>query len=215
MEWVGFVRRSAWRNARFGSIRKIWWHIRTTEPRYDPTVFPMEDDTGALVDVEEEEDQSIDPSTQRENSVAMYRALYLSGKLTPLDVAHAILPLIRRDTQPPGEHSVAWIEIQVARVLRAAEASTARYKRQQSLGPLDGVPTAVKDEFDLDGYKTTLGTPNNYAHEHPPPANDETSKDSWCAKKLEEAGALMLGKLSLHEFGMGKSLHPKNAYVII
>ncbi len=32
---------------------------------------------------------------------------------------------------------------------------------------------------------------------------------SWCAKKLEEAGALNLGKLSMHEFGLGGSISLK------
>lgn len=192
-------------------MRDVWYHIRTTEPRYDPTVFPVEedekddDDDGDATDTNGG-DGSLDPlSQQRENSVAMYRALYLSGQLTPLDVAQAILPLIRRDTSPPGEHSLAWIDVHVTKVLKAAEASTLRYKQGRSLGPLDGVPTAVKDEFDLEGYKTTLGTSNDYCHEHPPTAEGALTKDSWCAKKLEDAGALILGKLSMHEFGMGLS----------
>ncbi len=70
--------------------------------------------------------------------------MYLSGELTPIAVAHAILPLIRRDTSPPGVHSTAWFSSRVDLILAAAEASTLRYKLQKPLGPLDGVPTAVK-----------------------------------------------------------------------
>ncbi|KAM5358861.1 hypothetical protein ACJZ2D_014920 [Fusarium nematophilum] len=131
------------------------------------------------------------------NSAAEYRKLYLSGELSPLDVARAILPLIRRDTTPPGDHSVAWIEVHPELILKAAAESTRRYKENRSLGPLDGVPTAVKDEYDMEGYKTTLGTCHNYAGEK---VSEE--EVSWCVRKLEEAGAVILGKLSLHEFGM-------------
>lgn len=77
-------------------------------------------------------------------SASDYRELYLSGELTPTAVANAILPLIRRDTSPPGEHSMAWFASRVDLILAAAEASTLRYKEKRPLGPLDGVPTAVK-----------------------------------------------------------------------
>jgi Asp-tRNA(Asn)/Glu-tRNA(Gln) amidotransferase A subunit family amidase len=133
--------------------------------------------------------------------------LYLSGELTPLDVIRTILPLIRRDTSPPGKHSVAWLDVDVESVLAAAAASTLRYREKKSLGLLDGVPTAVKDEFDMEGYKTTLGSRNNYAGDHVPRPEDDDDGEttSWCARQVIDAGAIVLGKLSLHEFGMGES----------
>jgi Asp-tRNA(Asn)/Glu-tRNA(Gln) amidotransferase A subunit family amidase len=65
---------------------------------------------------------------------------------------------------------------------------------------LDGVPVAVKDEVDLDGYKKCLGT-----------LKDFTSKEggtSWCVTQWEEAGALMVGKLTMHELGLGMLISP-------
>lgn len=132
--------------------------------------------------------------------MAHYRALYLSGELTPLDVAQSILPFIRRDTSPPGEHSTAWFDVKVDLVIKAAEASTLRYREKRSLGPLDGVPTAVKDEYDMEGYTTSLGSVNDYTGK----PLDGDKIDAWCVRKLQEAGAIILGKLSMHEFGMGK-----------
>jgi Asp-tRNA(Asn)/Glu-tRNA(Gln) amidotransferase A subunit family amidase len=131
-------------------------------------------------------------------SVADYRALYLSGEVTPTDVARALIPLIRRDTSPPGQHSIAFFDTKVELVLRAAAESTQRYKEKRSLGPLDGVPTAVKDEFDVSGYKTCLGSVNDYTGgivEH----GDHTN---WLVRKLQEAGAVNIGKLSMPEFGL-------------
>jgi Asp-tRNA(Asn)/Glu-tRNA(Gln) amidotransferase A subunit family amidase len=132
-------------------------------------------------------------------SVADYHALYTSGEVTPIAVAKAILPLIRRDISPPGKHSVAWFNTRVDDVLAAAEASTLRYKENRPLGIFDGVPTAIKDEYDMDGYKTTLGSLNDYTNKTVP----GQSITSWSVRKMEEAGAIILGKLSMHEFGLG------------
>ena len=78
-------------------------------------------------------------------SAADYRALYLKGELTPTAVAKAILPLIRKDLSPAGEHAIAFFGTRVDLVIASAKASTLRYKEKRSLGPLDGVPTAIKD----------------------------------------------------------------------
>lgn len=133
-------------------------------------------------------------------SAADYHALYKSGELTPTAVVNAILPLIRRDTNPPGEHSTAWFSCQVDLVLAAAEASTKRYKEGRPLSIFDGVPTGVKDEYDLDGYTSCLGSLNDYTGD----VMAEGSITSWCARQLEKSGAIMLGKTSMHEFGLGE-----------
>jgi Asp-tRNA(Asn)/Glu-tRNA(Gln) amidotransferase A subunit family amidase len=137
-------------------------------------------------------------------TVADYHRLYVSGELTPTAVAKAILPLIRKDTSPPGEHSIAFFDSKVDLVLAAAEASTLRYKEKRPLGPLDGVPTAIKDEYDIEGYITCLGSKNDYTGK----SKDGAPITSWCVKKLEEAGAVNVGKLHMHEFGLGTSLIP-------
>jgi Asp-tRNA(Asn)/Glu-tRNA(Gln) amidotransferase A subunit family amidase len=140
------------------------------------------------------------PSTKY-YSISSYQALYTSGELTPLAVVQAILPLIRRDILPPGEHSIAWFDSQVDLILAAARASTLRYKEKRPLGPLDGIPTGVKDDYDVDGYRTTLGSVNDYTTK----VSEGQRITSWCVKKLEESGAINLGKLSMHEFGLGRS----------
>jgi Asp-tRNA(Asn)/Glu-tRNA(Gln) amidotransferase A subunit family amidase len=197
MENVGFIRKAAWKNARFGSLREICDHIVKTEPRHDPAVYPVQDLPEASTGDASSDDGTTMDVAPGPCAAATYRELYLSGELTPLDVARAILPLIRRDTTPPGEHSVAWIEVRPDLILEAAAASTRRYAEGRSLGPLDGVPTAVKDDYDMEGYKTSLGTCHNYA-----PDVVTSDEVCWCIRKLEEMGAVNLGKLSLHEFGM-------------
>ena len=144
----------------------------------------------------EKPDESATNPEAKYYSVADYRQLYLSGTLTPTDVAEALLPLIRRDIPNPTEHSLAWFETRADKVLAAARESTRRYREGRSLGPLDGVPTAVKDEYDVAGYRTCLGSRNTYA------SADDGHETSWCVRQLEAAGALLLGKLSMHEFGL-------------
>lgn len=127
---------------------------------------------------------------------ADYHELYVSGALTPTTVVETLLPLIRRDVTPAGKHSAAFLESQVEIIRAAAEESTKRYKEGKSLGPLDGVPVAIKDEVHITGYKRTLGTKLDFKA-----GNDGTS---WCVRKWQEAGAIVIGKSTMHELGLGE-----------
>ena len=206
MESFEFIRKIIWRNSGFGDLRKIRPHLLEYEPRYDPTVVPVDDPSHVVQDNDTrtpDSDASVFGKLQDKKyySVADYHALYLSGDLTPTAVAKALLPLIRRDINPPGEYSIVWWENHVDLILANARASTWRYKNKQPIGILDGVPTGVKDEYDVDGYRTCLGSKNDYT----PQATPGQSITSWCVKKLEEAGAINLGTLSMNEFGLGNS----------
>jgi len=201
MEWFRFLREKVWRNAGFGSLRRIAPLIEDYEPWFEPTIIPLP----SLHAADSSEATSL-PAADRSAkypsagyySVEDYHKLYTSGELTPIDVARTLLPLIRRDTSPPGAHSVAWFDTKVDLVLKAAEASTMRYKQKCPLGLLDGVPTAVKDEYDVEGYVTCLGSRNDYTGS----LVEEDTITTWCVRKLEAAGAVNLGKLSMHEFGL-------------
>jgi Asp-tRNA(Asn)/Glu-tRNA(Gln) amidotransferase A subunit family amidase len=77
--------------------------------------------------------------------------------------------------------------------LAAADASARRFKEGKPLGPLDGVPVVLKDEVDLAGYPTTLGTRFR---------KDVATEDSAVAARLKAAGAVILGKLNMNEIGI-------------
>lgn len=135
---------------------------------------------------------------------------YASGALTPTEVVEALLPLIVRD----GDYlkrtpATAFMESRVDLVKQAAKASTQRWKEGKPLGILDGVPFGAKDDLEIEGYKRYIGTTYDYS-------NGGGKETSWCAKKVEEQGAILVGKLTMHELGMGKSillynrLRPKN-----
>jgi Asp-tRNA(Asn)/Glu-tRNA(Gln) amidotransferase A subunit family amidase len=63
------------------------------------------------------------------------------------------------------------------------------------LGPLDGVPIAVKDELDQVPYATTAGT--RFLGREP------ASSDATVVARLRSAGALLVGKTNMHEVGLG------------
>jgi len=202
LESFPFIRRTIWSNTGFANLRAIREYIEDYEPRFDPTVTLLTD-SSAKPAGQPPPPGDLDHPTPKYYSVSAYHDLYVSGELTPLAVVQAILPLIRRDTSPPGKYSAGWFDSNVELILAAARESTLRYKEKRPLGVLDGVPTAVKDEFDVDGYKTTLGSVNDYTNKT---LSEGESVTSWPVRKLEEAGAINLGKLSMHEFGLGALL---------
>lgn len=121
---------------------------------------------------------------------------YKTGACTPSDVVEALLPIIRRDISQRSPHSTSFTETKVELVRRAAEASTRRWNSGKPLGILDGVPFAVKDDLDVHGYKRHVGTDHDYTE-------GREVETSWCVKKCEEEGAVLIGKLNMHELGAG------------
>ncbi|KAM5447905.1 putative amidase [Microsporum audouinii] len=189
-----FVQSILWRNAGFSSLREIE-NLKAYEPKFDPTVLPsVTGEAGAKaselpVPARRRQDGKGDYYTS-----ADYRELYKSGKLTPTAVVEALLPAIRRDTSPPGEFSPGFCQSNIDIIHASAEASTERWAKGTPLGPMDGIPVAVKDEVDIDGYDKFMSSKINFT---PNP-----SFTSWCVKKWEEAGAIIIGKTVMHEIGL-------------
>jgi Asp-tRNA(Asn)/Glu-tRNA(Gln) amidotransferase A subunit family amidase len=139
----------------------------------------------------------------RFHSAADYHAAYQSGAVTPLQVAEALLPLIRRDVTPQSKYAVAWTQTDVDAVLAAARASTERWKAGKPLGIMDGVPFGVKDDVSVKGFVSTMGMRVDQREGYFQKPCEVTA---WPAGKLEAAGGIMMGKMNQHEVGMGKSI---------
>lgn len=75
----------------------------------------------------------------------------------------------------------------------SARASTTRHHGGAPLSMLDGIPIALKDNIDVAGLPTSNGT----AELRP------ASKDAEVAARLRAAGAVLLGKLNMHECALG------------
>jgi Asp-tRNA(Asn)/Glu-tRNA(Gln) amidotransferase A subunit family amidase len=128
-------------------------------------------------------------------SAADYHALYKSGEVTPLDVAQTLLGLIRA----PSKYANAWRWVNEDAVLSSARDSTERWAAGKPKGLLDGVPFGAKDDVDVKGYVSTIGMKVDKSI---PFFNKVATESEWSIVKLQEAGAILLGKLHMHEVGM-------------
>ncbi|RMZ90204.1 hypothetical protein DV736_g2571, partial [Chaetothyriales sp. CBS 134916] len=185
-----YVQNILWRLNKFDTLKDLK-DLDDYEPRHDPTVIPSPP-TGEAVSVAELDCPRPRTSPNAYYTSGDYHALYRSGKLTPTVVAKALLPLINRDAG--GAYSVAFLQVRDDIVLQSAEASTERYKAGKPLSPLDGVPIAVKDEVDLNGYRKTYGSKLDFT--------DAQDRTAFCVTKWQEAGAVILGKTNMHELGL-------------
>jgi aspartyl-tRNA(Asn)/glutamyl-tRNA(Gln) amidotransferase subunit A len=79
--------------------------------------------------------------------------------------------------------------------LRQAEQADQDLRSGRDRGPLHGIPTALKDLYMTQGIRTTCHSAvlKNWVPDH----------DATAATKLREAGAILLGKLGMHEFAFG------------
>ncbi|MDB9525019.1 AtzE family amidohydrolase [Oscillatoria sp. CS-180] len=82
------------------------------------------------------------------------------------------------------------------RAFRQAQTIDQALQSGQSVGPLCGVPFAVKNLFDIAGEVTLAGSLIN--RDNPP-----ASQDATAITRLEEAGAILVGALNMDEYAYG------------
>ena len=91
----------------------------------------------------------------------------------------------------------AFLALCPARAYAQADRVDAAIAQNQPLGPLAGVPVAIKDVISTQGVRTTCGS--KILETYTPPY------DATAVERLEEAGAVILGKANCDEFAMGSS----------
>ena len=115
---------------------------------------------------------------------------YRSGALSPVEVTRDVIAHIR--AWEPHLHATYAYEPDEA--LAQAEASQARWARGAPQGALDGVPVTIKENIATRGVPVPLGTA---ATELVPALQDAPP-----AARLREAGAVILGKTTMPDYGM-------------
>jgi aspartyl-tRNA(Asn)/glutamyl-tRNA(Gln) amidotransferase subunit A len=91
----------------------------------------------------------------------------------------------------------AFITVTTDAALEQARAAESEIQRGHWRGPLHGVPIALKDLFDTAGVKTTAAS--GLFKDRVP------TQDAEIVRRLKDAGAVLLGKLNMHEFAYGGS----------
>lgn len=125
-----------------------------------------------------------------DDAIALSNGLQ-KGTFTSFEIVSAYLERIR-------QHD-AWlhcfVEVYEKEALEAAKASDQMRQAGYALGPLHGLPIAVKDLVDIAGKVTTIGSPLL--------ANNVAKSDAYLIQRLKAAGAIIIGKTHMVQFALG------------
>ena len=114
-------------------------------------------------------------------------------RLSPVELTKACLTRIEQLNPTLN----AFITITSDSALATAREAEAEIQRGHWRGPLHGIPIALKDLFDTAGVRTTAAS--GVFKDRVP------TQDAEIVRRLKAAGAVILGKLNMHEFAYGAS----------
>ncbi|PUB24848.1 aspartyl-tRNA(Asn)/glutamyl-tRNA(Gln) amidotransferase subunit A [Promicromonospora sp. AC04] len=123
-------------------------------------------------------------------SVAEVAAGLRRREYSVVDVVSASLTRIEETTE-----LAAYVDVYADRALKIAQAHQTLLGNGIDLGPLHGVPIAVKDNVDVEGTLTAAGSrilQGNFSEE-----------DATVVARLRKQGAIIVGTTNLHEFAWG------------
>ena len=116
-----------------------------------------------------------------------------SKKVSPVEVTQACLDRI----QAVEDKLTAFVLLTADAAMEAARQAEREIAAGQWKGELHGVPVALKDLYDIKGLPTTSSSKVR--------ANYVAADDSACTTRLQQAGAVIVGKTHTHEFAYGIS----------
>src|SRR5262245_5387856 len=111
--------------------------------------------------------------------------------LSPIDVVDACLARI--DALNPRLN--AFITVLADRARERAKETDAEVRAGAWRGPLHGIPIGIKDFYDTAGIRTTAA--------FEPFRNRVPARDAAAVARLQDAGAIVIGKTNMHQLGMG------------
>ena len=112
-------------------------------------------------------------------------------ELSPVELTQALLDR----TQRLDPLLNVFVRLDGDAALKAARVAESEAAAGQLRGPLHGVPVGIKDIIDVAGLPSTCHSKIRQGN--------VASNDAVCVQKLRSAGAIVLGKLSTHEFAIG------------
>lgn len=125
-------------------------------------------------------------------TVAAFRDAYASGASDPTQVIRRLHAHLERLESGPKPLAL-FIHRTPDEVLQQADESAQRLRDGRARSVLEGVPVVVKDELDVQGHPTTLGTSWR---------STVAARDATVVARLRAAGAVILGKANMHEIGI-------------
>ena len=124
-------------------------------------------------------------------SITEAGALMRSRKLSPVELVRAHLERI--EAVDGMLHS--FVTVMPDQAMSEARKAEAELLRGHDRGPLHGIPTAHKDLYDTAGVRTTSGSRVDM--------DRVPAEDCTVVARYRDAGAVLLGKLAMHEFALG------------
>jgi aspartyl-tRNA(Asn)/glutamyl-tRNA(Gln) amidotransferase subunit A len=115
--------------------------------------------------------------------------LIRSKEITPLELMEMTLARIEADNPAIN----AFVDLRAEQSLDEARVMTDRLAAGKDLGPLGGIPIGVKELEDVAGMVTSFGSTIYKDH--------IAAEDSVQVKRLKRAGAIVVGKTNIPEFG--------------
>jgi len=123
-------------------------------------------------------------------------------EISPTDLVQASLASIRRHDAVLK----SFITVFEEQAIEVAKAASIMLDAGHDLGPLHGIPIALKDNIALSGYRTTAGSKIL--------ADWVPARDATVTAKLRSAGAVFVGKTNMHEYAWGgTSANPHYGFV--
>lgn len=116
--------------------------------------------------------------------------------VSPVELAECCLNQIEQTDSALN----AWIQVKPELVMKEARAAERAIQQGRYRGPLHGLTFGVKDQIHAEGFLTSLAT------RVLDPEEQQPGEQATLITRLKAAGAILLGKQNLHEFGKGGTI---------
>jgi aspartyl-tRNA(Asn)/glutamyl-tRNA(Gln) amidotransferase subunit A len=140
---------------------------------------------------EQKGDRRVPDDEALPRSLTALSLAFREKRLSPVEIVQVLLERIEAVDRDLG----AFITVTGEGALEAAAQAEAEMTAGRYRGPLHGVPLGLKDLIYTEGVRTTMGSAffKDYVPDY----------SATVALKLEEAGAVLVGKTNTHEFAYG------------